>query len=190
MIKINKKQLEYLLNGASKDDMRTNLQGIYFDVQNKVAATTNGHILLTCPIVVEVEVENVLYSTDSIKLLIQAIKRLPKYVNEADFEIINGQINVAGIVITLQKVDGIFPDYRAVLPNIEARQRQFTLSREVLENLIAASKQFDKNDKRITFCLSESDRWNKESITVYVGDNECVAMPMGINQYGKKAVAA
>lgn len=190
MIKINKKQLEYLLNGASKDDMRTNLQGIYFDVQNKVAATTNGHILLTCPIVVEVEVENVLYSTDSIKLLIQAIKRLPKYVNEADFEIINGQINVAGIVITLQKVDGIFPDYRAVLPNIEARQRQFTLSREVLENLIAASKQFDKNDKRITFCLSESDRWNRDSLIVYVGDNQCVAMPMGVNQYGKKAVAA
>lgn len=52
--------------------------------------------------------------------------------------------NVAGIIITLQKVDGIFPDYRVVLPNIEARQRQFTLSREVLENLIAASKQFDK----------------------------------------------
>lgn len=185
MIKINKKQLEYLLNGASKDEMRHNLQGIYFDIEKKLAVTTNGHILITCPIELEVEVKNLYYSTDSIKLLIQAIKQLPRYVQNADFEIIDGKVNVSGIIITLQDVDGIFPDYKAVIPNIGERQRQFTMSREILESLLKASKDYDKDDKRLTFCLDESDTWNKKSIIVYVGDNQCVAMPMGVSHYGK-----
>lgn len=168
MIKITKNQVEYLLNGASKDDMRTNLQGIYFDVAHKVAVTTNGHIALTCPIETD-EMENRYYTVDSFKLFLAGIKQLPKSLQSYAFEIVDGKIDVAGQVIILRSVDGQFPDYRAVLPKIEERQRQFTMSRDILENLIKASKEFDKNDKRITFCLAETENFADTSVTVFVG---------------------
>lgn len=180
-ITINKTELKALLNGTSKDNMRENLSGIYFDTKGLKAVTTNGHMLLSASIIIDGEsIEPFILSPDSIKLALQAINQLGKFITIVEIQSCEGNLTCLGI--PLHTIKAGFPDYSAVIPNINDRQSQIAISIEVLENMIKFAKDSKSNDKFIQFCFATGEKWNEKPFYMYHNMNIGIGMPARFTQ--------
>jgi DNA polymerase-3 subunit beta len=117
IIKVKKQYVEYLSRFASKEEVRYYLNGVYFDKKDNALAATDGHRLGY--------IENA-FTADSelpedgyiIKFSKQALSFIKSFKYAEEIEIIIEEkaavVQVWGASMSLDLIDGIYPDWRRV----------------------------------------------------------------------------
>ncbi len=135
LINSEKIEMKHWQQVVSNDPFRLVMTGVYFDLENGVMVATNSHLLLECPIELELEDnEKKLSHKDLIEKLRSLSKIVPieffdrrKYMGDPKFYVHQPMYDLSDpdyaqvwhcgeVVFRCRYIEGKFPNYRAVYP--------------------------------------------------------------------------
>jgi DNA polymerase III sliding clamp (beta) subunit (PCNA family) len=136
------KCLEFTRYAISNEETRYYLNGIYFETNAMIA--TDGQRLhkITFKATGKLD-KNFIMHKDTVKTLIQNLKAFKKL--KFDVTISNDSVVSENFNLTFKEIDGAFPDYNRVIPEIKKEQAIGCFHAAYLEDCGKAFKGLDKN---------------------------------------------
>ena len=127
----------------AQQDVRYYLNGLFLHVENELirAVATDGHRLALANLVGEVELEGVPMTQVIVprKAVTELVRLLASTQGEVQLRIgANGvQVEQSEFRFTSKLIDGRFPDYEAVVPDVEQCEREMSVDCECLRQCLA-----------------------------------------------------